>query len=253
MLWNSSDVYDFEQLCPEDTKEQFILSSAYKRLRLGKWVEKFVAFQLQQQNNIKILEENIIVKNDKQTIGELDMLLLKDDQPIHLEIIYKFYLYDTNKNDPNILGSWIGPNRNDALIYKLKKLKEKQLPLLYHPRTKETLEHYQIDMNSIQQHVCFKAQLFLPFDNKNINIAPLNSNCISGWYLNFNRISELEGFQFYIPEKLEWLFVPKESVDWIPFIEAKSEIENYIANQRSPLCWVKKDTHKPQKCFITWW
>ena len=38
-----------------------------------------------------------------------------------------------------------------------------------------------------------------------------------------------------------------------PLKRAKNEIENSILNQRSPLCWVKAKTHKPQKCFITWW
>jgi len=58
--------------------------------------------------------------------------LWENNKPIHLEIIYKFYLYD-----PSIgltqLDHWIGPNRRDSLVKKLTKLKQKQLPLLYHP------------------------------------------------------------------------------------------------------------------------
>ena len=51
-LWDSSEVYNFEQFNLEPTTAQFTQQSEYKRLRLGKWVEKFVAFQLQQQDDI---------------------------------------------------------------------------------------------------------------------------------------------------------------------------------------------------------
>ena len=129
------------------------------------------------------------------------MLLLENEQPIHLEIIYKFYLYDATNNKAKKLDAWVGPNRSDALVYKLKKLKEKQLPLLYHPITIEILNHYNLDINIMRQKVCFKAQLFLPYHHKNIDIAPLNSNCVNGWHLSFTHINELENFEFYIPKK----------------------------------------------------
>ena len=44
-----------------------------------------------------VLSENIqIQENVNQTIGELDCLFLDESQPIHLEIQFKFYLYDAN-------------------------------------------------------------------------------------------------------------------------------------------------------------
>ena len=253
LLWSASNIYEFEQFCPEYTSVQFIQKSEYKKLRLGKWVEKFVAFQLRQDARIKILEENLIIKDGKITIGELDMLLLKDHQPVHLEIIYKFYLYDNTKSQSNTLSHWVGPNQNDALVYKLKKLKEKQFPLLYNTKAKDALKNYLFDSNSITQQVCFKAQLFLPYENQDIDVSPLNPNCVVGWYLNIENINELKNFQFYIPEKLKWLCFPKETIDWLPFIEAKKEIKTYIVTKRSPLCWLKNEHSELQKCFITWW
>ena len=253
ILWQSSAVYNLEQFCAASTSGQYALESEPKKLRLGKWVENFVAFQLKQQNDINILEENLQIKDNKITIGELDLLFLKDDQPIHLEIIYKFYLYDSKEDNTNALYNWVGPNQNDALVFKLSKLKEKQLPLLYHPKTQDTLKQYSFHINAIKQNVCFKAQLFLPYKNQNININPLNSQCIIGWYLNFERINELKHFQFYIPEKLEWLCLPKTNVNWLEFEAAKTEIQSQIKNKRSPLCWVKNEVGVLQKCFITWW
>lgn len=253
LLWNNSEVYELEQLLINNISTHFSNNYKSKKLRLGKWVENFVSFQLQHDSHIKIIEENLQIKSNKITIGELDLLLLKDKHPIHLEIIYKFYLYDNTNNYANELSHWIGPNKNDALVYKLNKLKEKQLPLLHHPRTRHALEKYPFDINSIKQQVCFKAQLFLPYDDKDLNVSPINTSCVVGWYLNIERISELENFEFYIPEKLEWLCQPKENLNWLPFIEAKNKIDIYITNNRSPLCWLKNENNILQKCFITWW
>lgn len=253
LLWKGSDVYNLEQFCPESTLLQFTQESESKKLRLGKWVENFVAFQLLQKDDIKVLEENLQIKDDKITIGEIDLLFLKEELPIHLEIIYKFYLYDSKRNHTNSLHNWVGPNQNDTLVYKLNKLKEKQLPLLHHPKTKNTLKHHSLDINTIKQNVCFKAQLFLPYDNQNIEIYPLNPKCIVGWYLNFEKINTLKDFQFYIPNKLEWLCVPKQAVNWLTFEAAKNKIKSHIENKRSPLCWIKNENNDLQKCFITWW
>jgi len=253
LLWKASDIYNLEQFYLEPTLNPFIQESESKKLRLGKWVEKFVSFQLKQLNTIKILEENLQIKDNKITIGELDLLLLKDKQPIHLEIIYKFYLFDPNKKNTTLLNHWVGPNQNDALVFKLNKLKEKQLPLLYHSKTKAVLKNNLLDINSIKQNVVFKAQLFLPYENQNTDITPLNSNCVMGWYLNFDKINELKNFDFYIPEKLEWLCLPKASVDWLFFEEAKKEIRTHIEKKRAPLCWIKNKNNELQKCFITWW
>ena len=253
LLWKTSAIYDLEQFCPDYTRVTFFETDEHKTLRLGKWVEKFVSFQLKRQDDIRILEENIQIKNNNITIGELDLLLLKEKQPIHLEIIYKFYLYEASKDENNTLNHWVGPNQNDALIYKLQKLKEKQLPLLYHPKTKSVLQEHSLDSHSFKQHVCFKAQLFLPYANQNIEIAPLNSNSVVGMYLNFENIDVLKDFQFYIPKKLEWLCLPKEAVDWLFFNDAKNEIKKHIDNKRSPLCWIKNKNNELQKCFITWW
>ena len=252
-LWKTAAIIDIEQFCPKPTINKFTQIAEPKKLRLGKWVEQFVSFQLQQDTRIKILEENLQIKDNKITIGELDLLLTQDDLPMHLEIIYKFYLYDSSKHHTNSLYNWIGPNKNDTLVYKLKKLKEKQLPLLYHSKTKTVLKDYPFDIYSIEQKVCFKAQLFLPFEDQDMDISPLNSTCVIGWYLNIEKISELQHYQFYIPEKLEWLCTPINEVDWLSFEDAKTKIRNQIENKRSPLCWLKNSNNELQKCFITWW
>lgn len=252
-LWIAGTIYDLEQYNTKSTTESFVLNTDNKRLRLGLWVEKFVSFQLRQDPEVSILAENLQIRANKITIGELDVLLQKNNKPIHLEIVYKFYLYDTTQNYSNPLEHWIGPNRKDSLIYKLNKLKEKQLPLLYHQNTAETLNYLNLDLNSFKQQVCFKAQLFLPFKSDAFPITPLNPSCISGWYINYDDIEILKDYQIYIPQKLEWLSTPNHQVSWLAYKEAKQEIYKQIKSERSPLCWIKNEKNKIEKCFITWW
>ena len=128
-LWEDRDVFDMQQF-ELPFKSSKINSKILEEPRLGKYVERFVSFELTQDASIEIISENIQIQREKITIGELDCILLKNGKPIHLEIIYKFYLYDASVGK-NEIEHFIGPNRKDALIEKLTKLKEKQLPLLF--------------------------------------------------------------------------------------------------------------------------
>jgi hypothetical protein len=252
-LWTNDSISGLKQLAYDS--KTFILDdhSRFNERRLGKRVEQFVAFQFENLDSLKIIANNIQVKDGKQTIGELDLLLLDNEQTIHLEIVYKFYLYDATITSENPLDKWIGPNKKDVLIYKLNKLKEKQLPLIHHPSCRTNLEAYAITPKDIQQRVCFKAQLFLPYKANSIDISPLNSSCIIGYYLSYANLIELTIFEFYIPKKLDWLIQPHAAVCWLDYDNAKKVIELFVNEQRSPLCWLKGENNQLKKCFITFW
>ena len=100
-------------------------------IRLGHLVEKIVSELIKSSANYKVLYENIQVIEDKKTIGEIDFIIedIITKQLIHMELAYKFYLFDPNISSEPI-NNWIGPNRNDSLKEKLEKLKRKQFPLL---------------------------------------------------------------------------------------------------------------------------
>ena len=253
LLWENTELVGLKQFRITNTSQTYKPNEPSKLLRLGKWIEAYTSFQLNAEIDVDIIEENIQIKRDKRTIGELDLLLLKDNEPIHLEIAYKFYLYDTRATYSNPLEYWIGPNRNDSLSQKIKKLNEKQLPLLHKAETVSFLKNLNINPFDVKQYVNLKAQLYVPF-NMNLNdIYPLNKGCIKGWYLAYESISELKEFQFYLPTKLHWLCEPKLKVNWMNFDEAHSQIRTFIENEQSPLCWVKMPNNALEKCFITWW
>src|SRR5690606_23106204 len=124
-------------------------------------------------------------QDGKRTIGELDALLMTEIGPVHLEIVYKFYLYDPDEGQTE-LSHWIGPNRKDNLLQKLKKLKEKQFSLLYHSKTQPLLDNLGLILDEIKQQVLFKAQLFLPLGHQNTVFFQLNPACVKGFYLKIN-------------------------------------------------------------------
>lgn len=250
-LWKENTVYQLKQL-ELDTNIDAISIAINEQLRLGKYVEQFVLFNLSQQQHINLLANNIQIQQEKRTIGELDCIYKEKESIVHLEIVYKFYLYlpDKNKEELNCL---VGPNRRDALIEKLVKLKDKQLQLLFHNSTKPYLQNLNITSNNIQQEVCFKAQVFLPLKNKNIVLQELNNNCIAGFYLNVNELANFKDCKFYIPIKKDWLLIPHQEVSWLSYNDFKANAKSLLSDKYSPLCWLKKSTGQIEKFFLVWW
>ena len=251
LLWQGTEVYNFQQCVLRDSLPQPFNERINTHLRLGKLVERFVSQELSQSNVCEILAENIQIQDGKRTIGELDALIMLNNKPIHLEIIYKFYLYDPNEGHDE-LSHWIGPNRKDSLLEKLDKLKNKQLPLLYHSKTQPFLERLKINRHQIEQKVLFKAQLFLPLDYDDQIFFLLNQECVEGFYLKKENLYKYKTSKFYIPKKINWLMPAHPDVEWLDYTEFTSEIDLYLDKKMAPLCWSDSNGGF-QKFFVVWW
>ncbi|GAA3596159.1 DUF1853 family protein [Flavivirga amylovorans] len=250
-LWKSgvlSNLNPFEII----SKSNKIAINIDEKLRLGKYVERFVSFELEQYKNISIIAENVQIQDNNITLGELDCLLLKNNKPIHLEIVYKFYVYDTSIGETEI-EHFIGPNRKDSLKEKITKLTEKQLPLLHSNECKEYLKTLNLKSEDISQQVYFKAQLFVPFSNQDIQLKTLNNDCINGFYINKNQLNQFNDCKFYIPQKKDWLVIPHTNVKWLHPNEFETVAKDYFNQQFSPLCWVKLKNGELKKIFLVWW
>lgn len=251
LLWKNADIKSLKQLNLPQANTDFFLRKLDKQLRLGQLAEQFVFNQIETCNRAAILAENIQIQKDKRTLGELDTLLLLDRIPIHLEIVYKFYLYDTSSGASEI-ECWIGPNRKDSLIEKLNKLEQKQLPLLFSEHCKHTLKRLELDHLVFEQQVLFKAQLFVPYEQQT-HFELLNADCISGFYINTSQLERFKTHQFYIPTKLDWFLAPNDTVDWMDLIHFKLTSRPSIERHKSPLFWLKSNTGKLSKAFLVWW
>jgi hypothetical protein len=250
-LWENNAVFELNQFTIEQ-KSLPINALIDAKLRLGKYIERFVSFQLQHEKSMQLLAENTQIKKDKITIGEIDYLLIKDEKPIHLEVIYKFYLYDASVGNTEI-GHLIGPNRKDSLVEKLDKLQYKQLPLLYSKECEAYLKTLDLNALEIEQQVYFKAQLFVPYVKKEMQLKTLNQNCISGFYIYKYDIEQFLTCKFHIPTKKDWLIVPHPNVNWANFNVFKHELNTYFLSEFSPMVWVKHPSGEIEKIFFVWW
>ena len=249
-LWKKDVIFNMKQFETHSKSDRIDLDIDDK-LRLGKYIERLVSFELSQNLAIKILSENLQIQDGKITLGEIDCLLLKDEKPIHLEVIYKFYIYDVSVGTSEI-DHFIGPNRKDALIEKLKKLSEKQLPLLYSKSCEPYLENLELKATEIDQQVYFKAQLFIPFGEK-INLSILNLECVVGYYIKKENLSQFLDYKFYIPQKIDWIIEPHTQVDWLNY-SAFTEVVNPILERKfSPIFWLKHPNGILNKSFLVWW
>jgi hypothetical protein len=239
--------FDFHTYC--DNEFEVKLNS---KLRLGKLVEQFVFNEFSFDSSIEVLLENIQIQDEKITIGELDCILLQNKKPVHLEIVYKFYLYDKSVGETEI-EHWIGPNRKDSFIQKYRKLIDKQLPLLYHPKTVEILDKYNLNVNEIEQQVYFKAQLFPYLSELNNEFDIINNDCIDGFYIYKNELDKFKSCKFYIPTKHNWLVIPHTNVDWINYENFFFTVSESLEQKNAPLCWLKKPNGVISKFFVVWW
>jgi hypothetical protein len=259
-LWKNyfQEIQQFELPEINDPLQKTIaedLPSLSTNFVMGKRVERFFEWLIRQNQGYKLLAENMQISRNKITLGELDFLLkdLINQQVYHVEMVYKFYVYDPSFTAEN--QRWIGPNRKDTLLQKTKKLKKKQFPLLFKPETKELLSSLNLNAEEVLQQSCFKANLFVPGELQNKPFSEINSDCIAGIWLHFKefKTSNYKSFQYYAPKKQDWPILPHHGETWFNHSEIIRQIEILFENKKAPLIWVKKPGNNYERLFVVWW
>lgn len=240
---------------PEVEIDGFVTSPIPEKLRLGHQMEYVCKQLLDASDEYEVLLHNMPIRDGKQTIGEIDFILKETatQQLIHVELTYKFYLIDTAIENP--IHQLVGPNRSDAFYKKLEKIKNNQFSLIHTSIGQKALLKKGIETTNIKQQVCYKAQLFKPYKIASLDISPINSHCIVGYWLRmaeFNS-SEFTAHKFYIPTKSEWVFHPYEEVLWVSHDAVIEIIEERLNYKSAPMVWMKKSDTEFEKFFVVWW
>lgn len=221
-------------------------------VRLGHVAEHIMSQLIKSSANYDVLYEHIQLIENKTTIGEIDFILANrnTDQVIHVELGYKFFLYDPSISSETV-NNWIGPNRNDSLTEKLDKVKNKQFPLLYHDALASKLDKVQPE--DITQKLCLLVSLFVPYAYEG-QLPYAYQKAIKGYYLTGAHFMSLDHSEkaYYIPPKLEWGIDPAEHNQWKSFREIEAHIQKSMAEKRSVLCW-QKHGDAYASFFIVWW
>ncbi|WP_247656647.1 DUF1853 family protein [Maribacter sp. MMG018] len=226
-----------------------------QKIRLGHQMEFIFKQLLDYCPAYEVLAHNIPIRQEKHTIGEIDFILKKidDQQLLHIELTYKFYVVTIEVSDP--IHQLIGPNKRDSFFSKMKKIKDNQFPLLHTKAGTASLKKIGIDPSIVSHQACFKAQLFLPFNCKSIDLYPFDPNCIVGYWLRPNdfRPETYDRYEFYLPFKSQWVVEPNDNVQWLSFNKILPEINLCLIKQNAPLIWMKKNNNTFEKFFIVWW
>ncbi|HBX26870.1 MAG TPA: hypothetical protein DEF72_05490 [Gammaproteobacteria bacterium] len=136
-LWSSAPDHDcvpLKNICKGSVEEiaknlsnEWTWYGAPKRL--GRRFESLLTAMLEQSDACKLLKHGLVVRNNKQTIGEIDYLIELPDSILHLEVAIKFYAGIGKPGDQANRQSWIGPSCRDRLDLKVNHLLNHQLKL----------------------------------------------------------------------------------------------------------------------------
>lgn len=108
--------------------------------RLGLYYERLWQFALTAAPDVEIVAANLPIRQNGQTLGELDLLLRDAEGEHHLELAVKFYL----GSDSGEADRWLGPGSHDRLDLKLSHLARHQLPLSSRDEARSALNALQL-------------------------------------------------------------------------------------------------------------
>ncbi|MCK0145878.1 DUF1853 family protein [Arenibacter sp. F26102] len=224
-------------------------------LRFGHKIEHIFQQLIQHSQDYKLIAHNIPIRKNKVSMGEIDFLVqnVDDEMYTHVELTYKFYVL---RQDTTIVQhQLIGPNQRDSFYAKKEKIFNHQIPLLNTPEAISVLKELNIDISELRHQVCFKCQLFIPYEVEKMDLAPFNSECIAGRWITLRkfRSSNFLKLKYYLPTKSEWLLEPSYEVAWLTYNEVLGFISNRLEDGNSPMLWVKIEESKIEKLFIVWW
>ena len=243
--WYNEQLLDCKQLLDAQDKSPHLIQSYLSDMtsfRLGHYFEKLIAYWLLINPRFEIVHNNLVINQDKRTIGEIDFIIrdLYHNKTIHLEVAVKFYLQV--KQDER--SYWFGTNLNDRLDLKMDKLFNKQIELSNNEIAKEELAKQGIEIDD--HWVIIKGRLF----------SKRNELINNSWFTNkeFSRLAN--DSKWIILDKSFWL-ADATNIDYnflTSDIYNRSEITDIVTNKNNsrPLCVAEVINNRESKrIFIT--
>lgn len=228
-----------------------------KCLVLGKRGERFFDFAIKQSSRYQMKTQNLQVIYEMKTLGEFDFFVedLEERSSLHIELVYKFYLFDASVSKEEELKCWIGPNRRDSFLRKIHRLKTHQLPLVFRKESEGILQQQQINPRKLKQKVCFKANLFVHKTSKKTTYELINPKAIVGYWMHLHEFTKEEFGEdcYYSPQKKDWPVHPKHQEEWKGYSSILQEIKYLFKHQKATFIWRKKIDNSYERFFVVWW
>lgn len=222
------------------------------QLYVGKRMEIFFKAYIEHSKNLNLVTHSLQVVNDKKkTLGELDFIIEKKRKLLHIELVYKFYIYDPTYHE-NSLHCFMGPKRKDFLYKKIEKLRNHQFPMLFNAFTQKQLKELALPTSHFEQKLSFMAKVFLPL-NKEVNLPSyINPKTVSGFWLRFSELKLLnKSHNYFIPERQDWMVVPNDSnYTFENFESVEKQVRSQIKSGITPMIWEKTKEEKFNRYFV---
>lgn len=148
--------------------------------RLGLYYERLWQFALHAAPGIELLAANLPIRQNGQTLGELDLLLRDEEGVHHLELAIKLYLGPQQQSGAE-LAHWIGPGSHDRLDIKLDHLSQHQLPMSARGEARPALA--ELDLDDAQAALWLGGYLFYPWPKTCVPPAGANPQHLTGRWL----------------------------------------------------------------------
>ncbi|NRA42159.1 MAG: DUF1853 family protein [Pseudomonadales bacterium] len=218
---------------------------AGRRLRLGVYYERLWLHLFNQYPKLQVLVANLQVFEKKQTVGEFDFILQREQQLIHHEIAIKFYLdtaalfsSQTWHADFTAEDFLLGPNSQDSLSRKFSHTLNKQLKLGKTPAGRAAIQqalgnHEAIDLDTLKTSYSIKGYIF-----HHITSCPWQQHKASPPAL-WLYLDEVDLFdQQLSATEYDWAILAKP--DWLSQIHPIASIEVIARQQAVNSCVIKE-------------
>ena len=165
--------------------------------RLGVTAERLMERFIQLAPQLTLLDRNRVIRDEKRTLGEMDLLLETPSGLEHWELSVKFYAYDPK---PQL---YFGSNTRDRLDLKVRRLLNHQLLLSSHPLVLETLPSPPLARGIM------KGWLFYPMDESPSSKPQQERGdwCTESRFLERRDQLEKKGVRFDALDKTQWLML----------------------------------------------
>ena len=169
--------------------------------RLGKYFETLWFFWLSHNPRYQVIENNLQIIIDGETLGEIDFIVLDKvtKKTMHWEVAVKFYL---GLGDTSEMSHWHGPNLRDRLDIKVEHLLHRQSVITRDQRVALWLKQRGLRIDACT--VILKGRLYYPWgqDISQDVISPKQSSAdhLRSWWLNTEQFEQaFDNKQHFLP------------------------------------------------------
>lgn len=218
-LASLSESQNLIQAVKDDPSPLLAEFQSVKRHTLGTYFETLVFYWIGNLPGVEIVKKNFQVRDEKRTVGELDLLFRYQGNLYHWELAVKYYALVGNSE---VEVDWVGPLKKDTLGRKLTRLFDHQIPLASHAKVRALLSEK--ERETLTSHPFVKGVLFHPFFSNGNNLPNRASpDCLQGKWLELDQLKTeeakagLKDFTLFCnKEKPRWFSEMLQS-DWQAF------------------------------------